>query len=127
MGQRTPRPPSLRTDAGGVTVVEVVLVVGLVVLLAFVALVSVGGIHSRQSSSACKAELSRIRTAVEAFRALPGKANPTASPPPSLATLKFIGLLDGNVGPYVVYSRVRSNGQWVARYTNGPKGNCAPG
>jgi type II secretory pathway pseudopilin PulG len=107
-------------------VVEVIVVIGIVILLVAVALVSVSGIHGRQRSSACRAELTKIETAVEAYRALPAKQNPTAAPPPSLATLKFIGLLDGTVGRYVDYSRVRSHGQWVARYANGPKGDCAP-
>jgi Tfp pilus assembly protein PilE len=126
MRYRTLRAPPIHRDVRGVTVVEVAVVVGLVLLLAAVALTSVSGIRHRQRSSACKAELTKVTTAVEAFEALPAAQNPSRSPPANMAVLKFSGLLDGKVGSYVTYTRVRSGGHWVPRYANGPKGNCAP-
>lgn len=127
MGHRTHRALPAVSDMQGATTVEIWVVVGIVVLLAVVVLTSVSGIHDRQRSSACKAELAKLQTAVEAYRALPGRLNPTASPPASVTALRAAGLLDGKVGSYVVYSRVRAGGHWVARYANGPQGNCAPG
>ncbi len=127
MAQRRHQPPSGPAGTRGATMVEVSVVVGIVVLLAVVVLTSVSGIQDRQRRSACKAELAKIQTAVEAYRALPGHLNPTASPPASITALQAAGLLDGKVGTYVAYSRVRSGGHWVARYANGPQGNCAPG
>lgn len=124
MGHRPPRGPGARRDARGVTAVELIVVLGIVVMLAAVALVSVRGIQNRQRTSACKAELAKVKTAVEAFRAMPQSQNRPGSLPASLAVLKFSGLLDANVGSYVAYERVRTDGHWVARYTNGPKGNC---
>jgi type II secretory pathway pseudopilin PulG len=124
MGHRTPRGPGVRNDSRGVTAVELLVVIGIVVLLAVVALVSVRGIRDRQRTSACKAELAKVKTAVEAFTALPQSQKPSGALPASLAVLKFSGLLDGNVGRYVAYQRVRTNGHWVAHYANGPKGNC---
>ena len=68
--------------------------------------------------------MTKVQTAVEAYRSLPASRNPGASPPASLAVLKFSGLLDAKTGDYVTYTRVRSNGHWVPHYANGPKGNC---
>jgi Tfp pilus assembly protein PilE len=127
MGHRPHRAPPAAGAMQGVTTVELVVVVSVVVLLAVVALIAVTGIHDRQRTSACKAELMKLQTAVEAYRALPGALNPTASPPANVVTLRDAGLLNGKVGIYVVYSRVRSAGHWAARYANGPRGNCAPG
>lgn len=100
--------------------------VGVVTLLVVIALVSVRGIHDRQRASACKAELAKVQTAVEAYRAMLVSQNRAASLPPNLAALKFVGLLDGQIGRYVAYSRVRLHGRWEPRYANGPKGNCVP-
>ena len=124
MGHRPARAFRVHTDDRGVTAVELLVVIGLVVALAVVAVVSVNGIRDRQRTSACKAELTKVQTAVEAFRSLPASRNPGASPPASLSVLKFSGLLDAKTGDYVTYTRVRSNGHWVPHYANGPKGNC---
>ncbi len=127
MGHRPHRASPAAGDMRGVTTVELSVVVVIVIVLAVVALTSVSGIQDRPRTSACKAELAKVATAVEAYRALPGHLNPAASPPANLAVLRAAGLLDGKVGSYVVYSRIRSGGHWVARYANGPQGNCAPG
>ncbi len=127
MAQHPHRAPLSVEGMRGVTSVELVVIIGVVVLLAVVALTAVTGIHDRQTTSACKAELAKLETAVEAYRALPGRLNPTASPPANVAMLRSAGLLTSRVGSYVVYSRIRSGGQLVARYANGPRGNCAPG
>lgn len=109
------------------TAVELAVVIGIVVILAVVVLTSVHSIRDKPRTSACRAELAKIQTAVASFRALPPSQNPGGAPPASMAVLKFSGLLEGNVGRYVTYARVRSDGRWQARYTNGPKGNCLPG
>ncbi len=125
-GHDTPRVGRIGADARGVTTVELGVVLGIVLLLAIVVLTSVGGIRGRQKTSACKAELRKMQTAVEAYRALPGIRNPKAEPPPDLAALRATGLVSGRVGKYVTYTRVRSRGRLVARYTNSPQGNCVP-
>ena len=124
MGHRPPRASRVHTDDRGVTAVELLVVIGLVVVLAAVAVVSVNGIRDRQRTSACKAELTKVQTAVEAFRSLPASRNPGASPPASLAVLKFSGLLDAKTGDYVTYTRSAPIGHWVPHYAERPEGNC---
>lgn len=124
MAHRMQRLGATSTNTGGVSVVEVALVVAIVALLSAVALTAVSGIRGRQRSSACEAELRKVRTAVEAYRAVPRGKPATAEPPASLDVLKFSGLLDPRAGQYVAYTRVRSHGHLVAQYRNGPKGDC---
>lgn len=119
--------PSRRRAERGVTIVELAVVVGILAVLAAVVLVSIGGIRDRQRTSACTTELRKLRTSVAAYEALPKPQNPTGGPPRDLATLKATGLLDERSNPYVSYSRIRSGGRYVAKYANGPKGNCVPG
>lgn len=123
MGHRRSSRPRSGGDAG-VTAVELIVVVGLVVVLIFVAVTSVNGIRDRQRSSACASELKKVQTAVEAYRAMPGSRSTFATPPKNLAALKAASLLDADVGRYVAYSRARSGGRWTVHYANGPKGNC---
>lgn len=93
-------------------------------LLAAVVLVSVDGIRDRQRTSACKTELRRLKTSVEAYIALPKDQNPSGGPPANLAALNEAGLLDERSSQYVSYTRLRSGGHFVAHYANGPKGHC---
>jgi hypothetical protein len=91
-----------------------------------VALLSVTGIRERQSRSACKDELKKMQTAVEAYSALPRGRNSPGRLPRDLGVLKAAGLLDARVGRYVSYKRVRTGGHFAAQYGNGPKGDCLP-
>ena len=122
----TPRVRRITVNAAGVTAVELTVVIVIVVVLAAVALFSVSGIRERQSRSACRAELQKMQTAVEAYRALPRGPKSAGTLPRDVNVLKAAGLLDARAGKYVAYERVRSGGHFVARYGNGPKGNCLP-
>ena len=106
------------------TAVELLVVIGLVVVLAAVAVVSVNGIRDRQRTSACKAELTKVQTAVEAFRSLPASRNPGASPPASLAVLKFSGLLDAKTGDYVTNTRSGPTATGSPTTRTARKANC---
>jgi len=76
-----------RPGVQGFTMIELLVVIAILGLLAAVAMFSVSGVSDRGAASACKAEVSTVNAANQAFYA-EKKAFPNASPPnPSVTDL----------------------------------------
>lgn len=63
----TTRARKLRDDEGGFTLIELLIVIVILGVLAGIVVFSVRGITDRGEASACKAEVSTVETAIEAY------------------------------------------------------------
>jgi prepilin-type N-terminal cleavage/methylation domain-containing protein len=59
----------LRTDEGGFTLIELLMVIVILGVLATIVVFAVGGITDKGDTAACKANLSTVATAEEAYYA----------------------------------------------------------
>jgi general secretion pathway protein G len=76
-------------DQKGFTLIELLIVIIILGVLAAIVVFSVGGITDRGNTSACKANVSTINTAVEAFYAQTGNY-PNADTDLTAGTHKFM-------------------------------------
>jgi general secretion pathway protein G len=76
-----------RNSEGGFTLIELLVVIVILGILAAVAVFAVGGITDKGKQSACKADVSSVATASEAYYA---KNSAYAADVPALIAAKFL-------------------------------------